>query len=265
MSRKNPNTKRRLNKHHQRLLEASEDFEFFNNLTNLNRSDLKDFKEEFEKRQKQKEKKVYFSPRSFNQKKFVDSMENPDVYITAGVGPAGCGKTYLATLYAVKQLQENNVDRIIITRPAVSVDEQHGFLPGDVNKKMEPWLLPILDVFKKYFFPYQIEKMMADGVIEIAPLAYMRGRDFGNSIILADEVQLTTKSQMKMLLTRIGEDSKMILTGDLKQSDRTEDNGLKDFIEKMNRYQTWGLQVVDFDTTDIQRHPVIDQVLKMYD
>lgn len=265
MSRKKFNNKKKTSRQH-RTREAYNELEFIAELLeNPERSDIKNLKGQFESNRRQKSKRPELNPRTVNQEDFIASMEDLDIYITAGVGPAGCGKTFLATMYAIKQLQEEKVDKIIITRPAVSVDEQHGFLPGDIGKKMEPWLMPIMDVFKKFYRKDEIALMMKEETIEIAPLAYMRGRDFGRSIVLADEVQLTTKSQMKMLLTRIGEGSKIIITGDLDQSDRTDDNGLRDFINKLKNNETWGLEVICFGDGDIQRHPVINEVLKLYE
>ena len=145
------------------------------------------------------------------------------------------------------------------------MDEQHGFLPGDLNQKMQPWVLPILDVFKEHFSIAQVERMILDERIEIAPLAYMRGRTFKNAIVLADEMQNATPSQMKMVLTRIGENSRMIVTGDLKQHDRGfEQNGLKDFVERLQQGGSQSISVVEFEAGDVERHPVIEEILRLY-
>lgn len=209
---------------------------------------------------------VVLEPRTENQKDFIDSLEDPDIYITAAIGPAGTGKTMLATLYAIKAFKEEKIEKIVITRPAVSVDEQHGFLPGNLNKKMEPWLLPIMDVFKKYYSQTQIRKMTNEGMLEIAPMAYMRGRTFDDAVIIADEMQNSTIDQCKMLLTRIGENSKIVMTGDPRQHDRGFDkNGLHDFAQKVEESDAWGIEIIEFENCDIQRHPVINQVLKLYD
>jgi phosphate starvation-inducible PhoH-like protein len=179
-----------------------------------------------------------------------------------GIGPAGTGKTYIATKWAAMQLQNGTFDKIVISRPAVSVGEKHGFLPGDLREKMEPWLMPILDVLGEVFDKTKLESYFKFGKIEIAPLAYMRGRTFKNAIILLDEAQNCTPDQIKMFLTRIGEGSKMIVTGDMKQSDFKKDNGLSDFI---NRFQAVeGIEIVEFDKSDIQRHHLISDILKMY-
>jgi phosphate starvation-inducible protein PhoH and related proteins len=220
------------------------------------------YREEHSNRPK---KKVELLPRSVAQEDYVDALEDPDCPIVFALGPAGTGKTLLATLHALKGLISGEYERIVITRPAVSVDEKHGFLPGDLNQKMEPWVMPIMDVFKEYLSPNRIEHMIKDGVIEIAPLAYMRGRTFKNVIVLGDEMQNSLPSQMKMLLTRIGEGSKLIINGDGAQHDRGfSDNGLADFVKRLERYDTDSIAVCRFDKTDVERHPVIEEVLSIY-
>jgi phosphate starvation-inducible protein PhoH and related proteins len=213
-----------------------------------------------------KRKRVDLIPRSLAQEKYVRVLQDESQYIVFAMGPAGCGKTLLATQYAIKALREGEFDRIVITRPAVSVDEQHGFLPGSLLQKMEPWVLPILDVFKEHYHPLEVQKMMEDGTIEVSPLAYMRGRTFKNAIILADEMQNSTVSQTKMVLTRIGDGSRIVVTGDLNQHDRGyETNGLKDIVERLEERGSKGISVCRFDQYDVERHPVIEQVLGLYD
>lgn len=209
-----------------------------------------------------KRKKVDIIPRNLSQEKYVDCIESSR--ITFGIGPAGTGKSYLTTLLAIKALEDGMVDKIIITRPAVSVDEQHGFLPGTLLEKMAPWTRPIFDIFQEYYHPTHIERMVEDGVIEVSPLAFMRGRTFKNSFIIGDEFQNCTVSQVKMCLTRIGENSKMVVTGDLRQHDRGfEDNGLKDFIHRLGRGSA-NISVVHFTEKDIERDPIVSEVLKIY-
>lgn len=213
-----------------------------------------------------KQRRVTLLPRNLTQERYVKALTNNEQYIVFAMGPAGCGKTLLATQYAIKALRDGDVEKIVITRPAVSVDEQHGFLPGSLIQKMEPWVLPILDVFKEYYHPREVQKMMEDGIIEISPLAYMRGRTFKNSIIIADEMQNSTISQTKMVLTRIGEGSRIIMTGDLNQHDRGfGDNGLKDFVGRFAAKRTSGITVIQFDQTEVERHPIIEQILDLYD
>ena len=225
---------------------------------------LNHFREREEKPSKYK--RVEITPRNLRQEDYLAQLENPQKDMVFALGPAGTGKTLMATLWAVKQLKAGEIERIVITRPAVSVDEQHGFLPGDLMSKMAPWTRPVFDVFREYWNAKQIESMIAEGIIEVAPLAYMRGRTFKSSVVIADEMQNATQSQMKMLLTRIGENSKFIITGDLEQHDRGyENNGLKDFIEKiLDSKQSSRISVVKFELGHVERHPAVAQVLSIY-
>ena len=212
---------------------------------------------------RQRKPRVNIVPQSVNQEEYVVALGDDSLYIVAAIGPAGCGKTLLATLRAISALQDGEIEKIVITRPAVSVDEQHGFLPGDINQKMEPWVLPIIDVFKEYYSAREISAMLLEGVIEIAPLAYMRGRTLKNSYIIADEMQNSTPSQTKMILTRIGEGSRIFITGDLNQHDRGyENNGLKDFLGRFKGSRN--ISVVHFDRQDVRRHPVVKEILGLY-
>jgi phosphate starvation-inducible PhoH-like protein len=207
--------------------------------------------------------KVMLIPKNLNQETYIDYLEDPHVKVVFAVGAAGTGKTMLATYAGIKALKEGAVKKIIITRPAVSVDEQHGFLPGTLVDKMQPWVLPILDYFYEFYSKKQVADMIETGMIDIVPLAYMRGRTFHNSWIIADEFQNSTPNQMKMLLTRIGMNSKIIVTGDIQQHDRGfEANGLKDVL---NRAQgVTGMKVCKFSDSDVERHPIIESVLAMY-
>jgi len=208
--------------------------------------------------------RVTITPRNFHQDDLLGHLENNNIDIVFAVGPAGTGKTLISTLAGIKSLKAGDIDKFVITRPAVSVDEEHGFLPGTLIEKMAPWVRPMMDVFEEYYTPDQIEYMLNDNKIEIAPLAYMRGRSFRNSFILADECQLTTANQMKMLLTRIGENCKLVITGDLDQADRGNANGLKDFLERIESKKSDRIKIVRFDHKDIERHPVVEEVLKIY-
>lgn len=211
-------------------------------------------------------KQVDIKPRNFSQDDLLGHLEDPNTNIVFAVGPAGTGKTMISTLAGIRALQNHTIDKFVVTRPAVSVDEQHGFLPGTLQEKMAPWTRPIFDIFEEYYNPNQIEYMLGDNKIEIAPLAYMRGRTFKNSFIIADEMQNATDSQMKMLLTRIGEGSKLVVTGDLAQHDRGyESNGLKSFTERLSRLGATRIRCVMFGDGDIERHPVVEEVLKLYD
>ena len=208
---------------------------------------------------------VNIIPRNLSQETYVDLLEDENKNIIFSMGPAGTGKTLLAVLAAIRALKNGEIDKIVVTRPAVSVDEQHGFLPGTLVEKMAPWTRPIFDVFEDYWSPLQIESMIADNIIEIAPLAYMRGRTFKSAWILADEMQNATPSQMKMLLTRIGEGSRIVVTGDLAQHDRGfEQNGLKDFIKLLASKKSHMIDYVEFARADVERHPAVQEVLDIY-
>ena len=212
----------------------------------------------------QKKQQVHILPRNRNQESYVLKLLDETKDIVFGIGPAGTGKTLLAVQVAVKQFKEGKIDKIIVTRPAVSVDEDLGFLPGTLEQKMAPWTRPIFDVLREYFNAREIEGMIEEGIIEIAPLAYMRGRTFKNSFILADEMQNATQNQMKMLLTRLGQDSQMAVTGDLAQADRLKDNGLIDFTNRLLEANSTHIDIVNFGQGDIERHEAVKEVLKVY-
>ena len=212
----------------------------------------------------QKKQNVTIIPRNRNQEQYVLKLLDDTKDIVFGIGPAGTGKTLLAVQVAVKLFKEGTIDKIIVTRPAVSVDEDLGFLPGTLEQKMAPWTRPIFDVLRDYFNAREIEGMIEEGIIEIAPLAYMRGRTFKNSFILADEMQNATPNQMKMLLTRLGEGSMMAVTGDLAQADRLKDNGLIDFTKLLESSNSTHLDIVHFAQGDIERHEAVKEVLKVY-
>jgi phosphate starvation-inducible PhoH-like protein len=213
-------------------------------------------------------KSVNLIPKSLKQEEYIDLLTDPQQTIVFATGPAGTGKTMLAVMAAVRAYKAGEVKKIVITRPAVGVDdEKHGFLPGDLNSKMEPWTRPIMDVMVEYYSPKDIARMLDEQVIEISPLAYMRGRTFKQSWIVADEMQNATPNQMKMLLTRLGDGSRMVVTGDTRQADRKDpDNGLLNFQRLVDNY-TQGCQHiagVEFSGRDIHRHPAVVEVLKLY-
>ena len=212
----------------------------------------------------QKKTRVYIQARNPNQKEYVQKLEDQNKSIVIAIGPAGTGKTMLAVQVGIKLFQEGEVEKIIVTRPAVSVDEDLGFLPGDLNEKMAPWTRPIFDVFGEYYQKRDIAKMLEEGIIEISPLAYMRGRTFKNAYIVADEMQNATVNQMKMLLTRLGENSKMVVTGDLAQADRMTDNGLIDFCNLIRSRPLQYIDIARFDHQDIERHHAVKEVLSVY-
>ena len=218
-------------------------------------------------RKQQQHRSIQLIPKSLTQESYIDLLTDPEKLIIFATGPAGTGKTMLAVLAALRALKAGECERIVVTRPAVGVDdEEHGFLPGDLNEKMAPWTRPIFDIIGEYYRQSDIARMLDDNVIEISPLAYMRGRTFKNSWIIADEMQNATPSQMKMLLTRLGEGSKMIVTGDTRQADRHEsDNGLLNFQRLVEDYKRCKyVSGVEFVHKDIQRHPAVLEILKIY-
>jgi phosphate starvation-inducible PhoH-like protein len=213
----------------------------------------------------QKKQRVQLSPRNANQELYVRKLQDDAKSIILAIGPAGTGKTMLAVQNGIRLFQEGKVDKIIVTRPAVSVDEDLGFLPGTLNEKMAPWTRPIFDVLGEYYQQKDIAKMLEDGTIEISPLAYMRGRTFKNAYIIADECQNTTVNQMKMLLTRLGENSRMVVTGDLAQADRLNDNGLINFCNLLGgKPGLKHVDIVQFNAKDIERHNAVKEVLALY-
>ena len=221
----------------------------------------------FEQSKPVKQRPIEIVPRTLNQERLVLALQNDSVDIVVTAGPAGTGKTYLAMLAAVRAVREGEVDRIVLTRPAVGVDdEKHGFLPGDLNQKMDPWVRPLTDILREYYRQPDIAKMLDEGVIEIAPLAFMRGRTFRNAFIIADEFQNSSAAQVLMLMTRIGEGSKIVITGDAEQADHKRgSNGLVDLCERLQRGGVKGISVCNLDDRDVQRHPIIKDILKLYD
>ena len=205
-----------------------------------------------------------FTPRTLTQRAYVMCLDNPRVPVVIGTGPAGTGKTLFACHVGAQKLREGDVKRIVMTRPAVSVDEQHGFLPGTLENKMDPWVRPMVDIMSNYYSQKTIDEMLYERVIEICPLAYMRGRTFDQAWIMADEMQNSTPNQMRMVLTRIGQGSKMVVTGDVEQHDRGfEQNGLWDLMSRVDPDNEL-INVVQFGPSDIQRNKVIKQILKLY-
>jgi phosphate starvation-inducible PhoH-like protein len=187
-------------------------------------------------------------------------------YIVLGVGSAGSGKTLLGTSVGVSKLQNNEVRKLVITRPAISVSENIGLLPGTLQDKMAPWIRPVYDVLLMHYPKGILDKMIRDDVIEICPLGYMRGRDFSHTYIICDEAQNTTPNQMLMLLTRIGTNSKLVITGDPQQYDLGfENNGLIDLMAKINYHGVTGwVEMVEFNDEDIERNPIIHHILNLY-
>ena len=209
---------------------------------------------------------IQLVPKSINQEKYILELLDPNTHIVIGTGPAGTGKTYLAMLAAIKALKTQQVDKILLTRPAVGVDdEKHGFLPGDINAKMEPWTRPLFDVLREFYTAKEITHMLDEQIVEIAPLAFCRGRNFKNSFVIVDESQNCTPNQLKMIMTRIGVGTKIVITGDIEQTDRKKlDNGLLDLQKRLETKKVEGIEVCNFTYKDVQRHHIIEHILEMY-
>lgn len=201
--------------------------------------------------------------KTVGQKKYVDLLKKKT--ITFGVGPAGTGKTYLAVAVAVNAFKAKQVDKIILTRPAVEAGEKLGFLPGDLQEKVNPYLRPLYDALQEMLGAETFAKMMERGTIEIAPLAYMRGRTLNNAYVILDEAQNTTREQIKMFLTRLGEGGKMIVTGDLTQIDLPKgiNSGLKHAVRILNDIDDIG--IIRLTDKDVVRHPLVQQIVKAYE
>lgn len=202
-------------------------------------------------------------PKTLGQKSYYYALKNNDVVF--GIGPAGTGKTYLAVVFAVAALKNNEVKKIILTRPAVEAGENLGFLPGDLKEKVDPYLRPLYDALYDMLGVEQTEKLMGKGVIEIAPLAYMRGRTLEDAYVILDEAQNTTDNQMKMFLTRLGFRSKMIVTGDISQIDlpRNTTSGLIRALDILEGVK--GISFIHLSAMDVVRHPVVQRIIERYD
>lgn len=210
-----------------------------------------------------KTKKRHIYPRSATQAQYIQEMIKNELVF--GLGPAGTGKTYLAVALAVSMMLEGKIDKIILSRPAVEAGENLGFLPGDLKEKVDPYLRPLYDALYEMLPAEQVDKKIAIGEIEIAPLAFMRGRTLTNAFVILDEAQNTTPMQMKMFLTRLGENSRMVVNGDLSQVDlpRGTISGLRDALEILK--DTPGISSVRFNSTDVVRHGLVAKIVKAYE
>ncbi|MFN7662703.1 MAG: PhoH family protein [Alphaproteobacteria bacterium] len=202
-------------------------------------------------------------PRNKSQSHFINLLDSHDLVF--GIGPAGTGKTYMAVAMGVSLLMAGKVDRLVLSRPAIEAGEKLGFLPGDLKEKIDPYLRPIFDALHDMLSASTLEKLMMSGIIEVAPLAFMRGRTLSHSYVILDEAQNTTTMQMKMFLTRLGENSRMVITGDITQIDLPfqQKSGLVDALEKLDGISSIG--VMKFSDGDVVRHPLVAQVLRAYD
>ena len=222
-------------------------------------------KEQIEQDQKfqinTKLKTIY--PKTKNQEIFLKEMRSKDIVFA--VGPAGTGKTYLAVAYAVSLFVEGKINRLILSRPAVEAGERLGFLPGDMKEKIDPYLRPLYDALYEMMPGEEIDRKMVNNLIEIAPLAFMRGRTLNKSFIILDEAQNTLSTQMKMFLTRLGQNSKMVVTGDLSQKDLPDNakSGMQDAMEKLEKVKDIGF--VHLNSSDVCRHTLVEKIINAYD
>ena len=203
-----------------------------------------------------------FRSRTLRQKGFIEAMERHD--LTLAIGPAGTGKTFLATIQAVRMLQERRVERLVLTRPAVEAGERLGFLPGDLQQKVDPYLRPLYDALHTLLGRERTEALLEKGVIEVAPLAYMRGRTLADAFVILDEAQNTTAAQMRMVLTRLGENSRMVVTGDVTQIDLPAGqlSGLVEAEQVLAGVE--GVAICRFSDTDVVRHPLVQRLVQAY-
>ncbi|MBR5000024.1 MAG: PhoH family protein [Rikenellaceae bacterium] len=201
--------------------------------------------------------------RTANQRHLVDLYDDHDMIFT--IGPAGSGKTYTAIALAVRALKNREVRRIILTRPAVEAGEKLGFLPGDMKDKLDPYLRPLYDALNDMIPPHKLAQFMEEGIVQIAPLAYMRGRTLDNAFVILDEAQNTTREQLKMFLTRMGRSAKFIINGDITQIDlpRKNDSGLMSTVKLLEKIK--GVGIVMFDNSDIVRHPLVGKIVAAFE
>ncbi len=202
-------------------------------------------------------------PRSLNQRQYLEAIEQTDMVF--GIGPAGTGKTYLAVAMAVAALAAKRVSRLVLVRPAVEAGERLGFLPGSLQEKVDPYLRPLYDALYDLLEPERVDKMLERNVIEVAPLAFMRGRTLNDSFIIMDEAQNTTSEQMKMFLTRMGNNSKAVITGDITQIDlpNPRKSGLLDAINILDGVE--GIHFCHFEDSDVVRHPLVQRIVRAYE
>tara|TARA_Y100000389_G_scaffold201146_1_gene243134 strand:- start:1747 stop:2721 length:975 start_codon:yes stop_codon:yes gene_type:complete len=250
----------------ERIYSLSENEEITPKQLHLYLNNSRDFlsnSDEFDDNKKIKLKKIVIKPKSINQKKFIETICNNT--ITFGIGAAGTGKTFLAVASAVHALEQSYIKKIILVRPAIEAGEKLGFLPGDLAEKIDPYLQPLYDSLYVCLGYDNVNKLLEKNIIEIAPLAYMRGRTLNDAFIILDEAQNTTIAQMQMFLTRIGYGSTTVVTGDVSQIDLPKDSqsGLKDCLEFILDIK--GIDSVEFESKDVMRHKIVSSIINEYD
>jgi phosphate starvation-inducible PhoH-like protein len=208
----------------------------------------------------------FSKPRNSSQYKLLSSLKQKDYKIVIASGPAGTGKTLFGVEQGIRNYILGNCEKLIFTRPTVTVDEDLGYLPGTLEEKLNPYIRPIFDILYNFISPKEVENMIVEKIIEISPLGFLRGRTFKNCWIVADEMQNSTISQMKMLLTRLGENSKLVITGDLEQNDiHGKKNGLEDFLNKIKGRRSDSISSIEFDKTQVEREDIVKEVLEIYE
>lgn len=213
----------------------------------------------------QKPKNFTIIPRNQAQENYLDALKDEQNTIIVAMGPAGTGKSMMATKIAIQGLIEGRYKKIVIARPTVSAGEDIGFLPGTAYEKLKVWNAPIIDVFKEIYSVQEFDHLIENEIVEIVGIGFCRGRTFKDSFVIIDESQNMTPSQIKMCATRIGDNSRMVITGDLRQHDRGfEVNGLRDFVDRLEASGSQSIEICRFEHCDIERHPIIEEVLRLY-
>lgn len=258
MSNKKNKTKKNINR------DLVDDFKYYEEELEYNKSYYNNY-EHFSLKEKQIFENKFSKPKNKSQENYLKYLNRKNKKIIVATGPAGTGKTLLATELGIKNFLLGKYDKIIFTRPSITVDEDLGYLPGTLEEKMLPYIRPLYDILYLFISPKEVNQLIENKLIEIAPLGFMRGRTFKNCWIIADEMQNSTIGQMKMLLTRLGENSRLIITGDLEQNDRiNEINGLEDFLDKFKGRRSESITSVEFEVEDIERDDIVKEVLEIY-
>jgi phosphate starvation-inducible protein PhoH and related proteins len=210
----------------------------------------------------EKLKRTHLTAKTEKQREYLIALKEADQVFA--IGPAGSGKTYIPIMFALQKYLKREINKIILTRPAVEVGESHGYLPGDLNRKLAPWVIPITEIMEEVLGKERFLQMMRDGDFEVAPFAYMRGRTFNNAFVMLDEAQNTTVKQMEMFLTRIGEDTKMVICGDLRQSDVCSRSGLSRALELIKAHNL-PARIVEFTSKDVVRSSICQQWVEAFE
>ena len=262
--KKNNEKQTKKNKKYQNK-ELKIDLDYYEYQKRIDISEYQNFKH-LSNKEKDNFENLFSKPKNKSQEIFLSSLKKKNLKVVIATGPAGTGKTLFSVEQGIKNFMKEDIEKLIFTRPVVTVDEDLGYLPGNIEDKLGPYVKPIFDILYNFLPPQEVENLMKDKVIEIAPLGFLRGRTFKNCWIVADEMQNSSVSQMKMLLTRIGENTKLIINGDLEQNDRhNEINGLEDFLSKLKNRRSDSISSVEFDKNDVEREKVVKEILEIYE